>query len=40
MSKYIREVNSMKYEELMIEVVRFDSEDVITASSDTETGER
>ena len=29
---YIREVKSMKYEELMMNIVRFDSEDVITAS--------
>ena len=31
----------MKYEELMMEVVRFGNEDVVTASGgDTETGER
>ena len=38
---YMKEVIIMKYEELMMEVVCFDSEDVVTASGgDTETGER
>ena len=38
---YMKEVFTMKYEELMMEVVRFGNEDVVTASGgDTETGER